>query len=96
MRPIWYFDFVSPFAYLQWQRIRGLTDHVTFALRPVLFAALLDRHGQKGPVEIPFQATVYLSIRLLAREATRPRAQLPARTSVQPISGATPVRGGGQ
>lgn len=53
MRPIWYFDFVSPFAYLQWQRIRGLTDHVTFALRPVLFAALLDRHGQKGPAEIP-------------------------------------------
>jgi len=49
----WYFDFVSPFAYLQWQRIRVLSERVTCALRPVLFAGLLDRHGQKGPAEIP-------------------------------------------
>lgn len=52
VRATWYFDFVSPFAYLQWQRIRVLSQQVTFALRPVLFAGLLDRHGQKGPAEI--------------------------------------------
>ncbi len=53
MRATWYFDFVSPYAYLQWQRIRVLSEQLTFALRPVLLAGLLDRHGQKGPAEIP-------------------------------------------
>lgn len=53
MRASWYFDFVSPFAFLQWQRIRALSDRLAFALRPVLFAGLLERHGQKGPAEIP-------------------------------------------
>jgi 2-hydroxychromene-2-carboxylate isomerase len=49
----WYFDFVSPFAYLQWQKILVLSEQVPFVLRPVLFAGLLDRNGQKGPAEIP-------------------------------------------
>jgi 2-hydroxychromene-2-carboxylate isomerase len=49
----WYFDFISPFAYLQWRRLRR--DHADVALepKPVLFAAILDRVGQLGPAEIP-------------------------------------------
>lgn len=47
----WFFDFISPFAYLQWQRIRD--RFAGMALRPILFAGLLDRLGQKGPAEIP-------------------------------------------
>ena len=47
----WYFDFVSPFAYLQWHRLQRLGIEV--APRPILFAGLLDRLGQKGPAEIP-------------------------------------------
>lgn len=49
----WYFDFISPYAYLQWQRLRR--EAPTLALRPipVLFAGLLNHWGSKGPVEIP-------------------------------------------
>jgi 2-hydroxychromene-2-carboxylate isomerase len=48
----WYFDFVSPFAYLQLEAFDQLGEaRVTF--RPVLFAGLLNYWGHKGPVEIP-------------------------------------------
>ena len=49
----WYFDFISPFAYLQWRRLRR--DHPEVALnpKPVLFAAILNHVGQLGPAEIP-------------------------------------------
>lgn len=53
MRAIWYFDFISPFAYLQWQRVRELAQQIEFEFRPILFAGLLQRHGHKGPAEIP-------------------------------------------
>ena len=49
----WYFDFVSPFAYLQSERLNTLGSNVRIRYRPVLFAALLDAHGHKGPAEIP-------------------------------------------
>ena len=49
----WYFDFISPFAYLQWRRLRR--DHPEVALnpKPLLFAAILNHVGQLGPAEIP-------------------------------------------
>ena len=49
----WYFDFISPFAYLQSERLPLLADRLRIRYRPVLFAALLDAMGQKGPAEIP-------------------------------------------
>jgi 2-hydroxychromene-2-carboxylate isomerase len=49
----WYFDFISPFAYLQWQRIKPLSRSVDFEFRPLLFAGLLQHHAHKGPAEIP-------------------------------------------
>ncbi|MEO8485370.1 MAG: 2-hydroxychromene-2-carboxylate isomerase [Betaproteobacteria bacterium] len=49
----WYFDFVSPFAYLQSERLASLPPRMQVRYRPVLFAGLLDEHGQKGPAEIP-------------------------------------------
>jgi 2-hydroxychromene-2-carboxylate isomerase len=49
----WYFDFISPFAYLQWPRVRELATRHPVELRPVLFAGVLDHIGQKGPAEIP-------------------------------------------
>lgn len=53
MQATWYFDFISPFAYLQWPKIRALSREVDFAYRPILFAGLLERFGHKGPAEIP-------------------------------------------
>lgn len=49
----WYFDFISPFAYLQFTRLQALRTDLRFTLRPVLFAGLLAHHGQLGPAEIP-------------------------------------------
>jgi len=49
----WYFDFVSPFAYLQSEQLASLAPRISIRYRPVLFAGLLDASGQKGPAEIP-------------------------------------------
>jgi 2-hydroxychromene-2-carboxylate isomerase len=46
-----YFDFVSPFSYIGLHRLQEVPD-VEIAYRPVLFAGLLNRWGQKGPAEI--------------------------------------------
>ena len=48
----WYFDFVSPFAYLQSEQLASLPPRVSIRYRPVLFAGLLNASGQKGPAEI--------------------------------------------
>jgi 2-hydroxychromene-2-carboxylate isomerase len=48
----WYFDFVSPFAYLQSEQLASLGPRVSIRYRPVLFAGLLNANGQKGPAEI--------------------------------------------
>ncbi len=49
----WYFDYVSPYPYLQLARFAELPRDVAVQPRPVLFAALLNHWGQKGPAEIP-------------------------------------------
>ena len=49
----WYFDFVSPFAYLCLHRLKELPPEVAIEYRPVLFAGLLNHWGQKGPAELP-------------------------------------------
>lgn len=49
----WYFDVISPFAYLQWPAIRRLAERESISFRPILFAGLLDALGQLGPAEIP-------------------------------------------
>lgn len=54
MSPItWYFDVISPFAWLQWPAIQRIAAERPVQLRPILFAGLLDRLGHKGPAEIP-------------------------------------------
>ena len=56
MEPIrFYFDYLSPYAYIAWTQIHALAERYGRAVepRPVLFAALLGEHGQKGPAEIP-------------------------------------------
>ena len=50
---LWYFDFVSPFAYLCLHRLKELPQDLSIEYRPVLFAGLLGHWGQKGPAEIP-------------------------------------------
>ena len=48
----WYFDFVSPFSYLQCERLPALERTIRIRYQPVLFAALLEANGTRGPAEI--------------------------------------------
>lgn len=48
----WYFDFVSPYSYLQLQRLGEWPKGVELTPRAILFAAVLDHWGQRGPAEI--------------------------------------------
>ena len=49
-----YFDFISPYAYLAWEPVQALAaaHGRELALYPVLFAGLLEHWGQLGPAEI--------------------------------------------
>ncbi len=69
----WYFDFISPFAYLQWRRLREGHAGVALNPKPVLFAAILDHVGQLGPAEIPQKRRhTYRIVLWQAREAGIP------------------------
>jgi 2-hydroxychromene-2-carboxylate isomerase len=50
---IWYFDFVSPFAYICLHRLKELPADLAIEYKPVLFAGILNHWGQKGPAELP-------------------------------------------
>lgn len=49
----WYFDFISPYAYLQFKRLEALGLLGECRLTPILFAGVLNHWGQRGPAEIP-------------------------------------------
>ena len=69
----WYFDFVSPFAYLQWSRLAELPDTVEVRLQPVLLAGILKHWGQLGPAEIaPKRRFTYRHVTWLAARAGAP------------------------
>lgn len=49
------FDYVSPYAYLAWMTLPELLTRYELSVEPVpvLFAGLLNAHGNFGPAEIP-------------------------------------------
>ena len=50
-----YFDYESPNAYLAWTQLPQLAHRYGFTVDavPILYAALLEAHGQLGPGEVP-------------------------------------------
>ena len=75
-----YFDFISPYAWLGFdalpQALQGISHRVVH--KPILFAALLKHHGQLGPAEIPTKRDwTYRQVQWLARTQGTP-LQLPA------------------
>ena len=50
---LWFFDFISPFAYVCLHRLKELPADLLIEYRPVLFAGLLNHWGQKGSAELP-------------------------------------------
>jgi 2-hydroxychromene-2-carboxylate isomerase len=65
----WYFDYISPYSYLQNALFGRFERLAEIEPKPVLFAALLNHCGQKGPAEIPskkvhaFRQVVWLADR---------------------------------
>ena len=57
----WYFDYVSPFAYLQLEGFDRLPDDLVIRAKPVLFAGLLGYWEHKGPAEIPAKTASAMS-----------------------------------
>lgn len=75
----WFFDFVSPFAYLQHKLLDRLPGELAITRKPVLFAGLLRHWGQKGPAEIPGKRLhTYRFCRWFAERHDIPFVMLPA------------------
>ena len=76
-----WFDPVSPYAYLAFERLPEALVGQSYVVdyRPVLFAGLLDHWGQKGPAEMePKRAWTFRQVEWLAR-----RHGLPLHTPLQ-------------
>jgi 2-hydroxychromene-2-carboxylate isomerase len=53
----WYFDVISPYAYLHLKQFGRIAPPLEISCRPVLFAGLLKHWGTKGPAELPAKRT---------------------------------------
>lgn len=64
----WYFDFISPFAYLQFETLAQLPPELDITFKPVVFAGILNHLQHKGPAEIPGKRRfTYRHVQWLAR-----------------------------
>jgi 2-hydroxychromene-2-carboxylate isomerase len=66
-----YFDVISPFAYLAFERLPQVLEGISFDVvyKPVLFAGLLQHFGNIGPAEIePKRAWTYRHVSWLAAQ----------------------------
>ena len=66
-----WFDPVSPFAYLAFERLPQVLEGVSYEVsyRPVVFAAMLRHWGHKGPAEIePKRAWTFRHVHWLAQQ----------------------------
>jgi 2-hydroxychromene-2-carboxylate isomerase len=69
----WYFDVISPFAFLQLQRLSEFEGKLAITPVPVLFGAILNHFGQLGPAEIPGKRDfTYRFVRWQAERAGTP------------------------
>lgn len=82
----WYFDFVSPFAYLQCERLEQLPKSARVRYRPVLFAGLLNHHGQKGPAEIDSKRAFTYRFVLWQAQRQGVKLRLPPQHPFNPLS----------
>jgi 2-hydroxychromene-2-carboxylate isomerase len=65
----WYFDLVSPFAFLQLNAFDRLSTGLKIVPKPVLLGAILSHWGQLGPAEIvPKRLHTYRMAQWLASE----------------------------
>lgn len=83
-----WFDFISPFAYLAFERLPQALEgcSVVVQYQPVLFASLLQHWGQKGPAEIePKRAFTFRHVHWQAAQWGIP-LQTPAEHPFNPLA----------
>src|SRR5688572_21494282 len=83
-----WFDVVSPYAYLAFERLPESLEGCSYVAdyRPVLFAGLLQHWGQKGPAEIePKRAWTYRHVHWLAHRHGI-ELQMPAQHPFNPLA----------
>jgi len=82
----WYYDFISPYSYLQCATFPALPAGVKLQLKPVLFGALLDHAGTLGPAEIPGKREHTYRQTLWLAQRYRVPMRLPPRHPFNPLS----------
>lgn len=53
MQAEWYFDFISPFSYLQLGKVQRWRERIEITPVPIAFGAILNHTGTLGPAEVP-------------------------------------------
>ena len=82
----WYFDFLSPFAYLQNCRLDEFPSNLFINRKPLLFAGLLNHWGTKGPAELYAKRLfTYRHVQWLAGQLEVPLC-IPEKHPFNPIS----------
>ncbi len=70
---VWYFDVISPFAYLALPAVEALARRRPVLLRPIVFGAVIAHWGQLGPAEIaPKRLHTYRLCQFIAARAGVP------------------------
>lgn len=79
MQANWYFDFISPFSYLQLPRVLRWRDQLAITPVPIALGAVLAHLGTLGPAEIPGRREfTYRLVRWQAEQAGMPLRFPPA------------------
>lgn len=82
---IWYFDPISPYAYLALARLPEIETKMPVVLKPVVFGALLKHWGHLGPAEIaPKRVHIYRQVMFMAAEMGLP-LRLPPQHPFNPL-----------
>lgn len=87
MKPlVWYFDLISPFAYLQSTQLHRFAPHAEVVFKPLVFAGLLQHFGNVGPAEIaPKRQWTFEHVAWQAQQLGLPM-RLPAAHPFNPVA----------
>jgi len=81
----WYFDYISPYAYLQSTRLEQFERYQKVTCTPLLFAGLLKHWGNLGPAEIaPKRKWTFRDIAWIAHRDNIP-LKLPSQHPFNPL-----------
>ena len=53
MQAEWFFDFISPYSYLQLDQVHAWRRRLEITPVPIAFGAVLNHTGTLGPAEVP-------------------------------------------